>query len=134
MQVIETVKHLPMSVGEVDDGSLAHGVEDPVGRLVIVRGGFYGQSPFSQLKDAAVLLLQPRVRHHEGEQVCPEPRSVGDLIVVQGEVWVREGEHHTPHSRELPQAFLPQEYFSRVVGGGGGGEELCGDGRRMFLY
>jgi hypothetical protein len=49
---------------------------------------------------------------------------MGDLVIVEGEIRVTQGEDHAPVSGELPQPFPPQKSFAGVVGGCCLGEEL----------
>src|SRR5215213_1025824 len=124
LKVIEGVENLPVGVGYVYYGSLTHLVEDSVSRRVIVGDGLDRHPTFPQVDEAAVSLLQPRVGGHHREEVRPEPRSVGDLIVVESEVRVAQRKDHPLVSGELPQPFPPQKRFAGVVGGGCVGEQL----------
>src|SRR5215208_542837 len=92
VKVIEGVENLSVGIGDVYHGSLADLVEDSVSRRVIVGGGLDRHPTFPQVEEAAVPLFQPRVAGHDREEVRPEPRSVGDLVVVESEVRVAQRE------------------------------------------
>src|SRR3712207_4747215 len=64
MQVIEGVQDLPMRVGEVDHGPLAHLAKDSVGDRVVVGRRLDRYLTGGQLQEEAVALLQPRVSRH----------------------------------------------------------------------
>src|SRR5215207_9329592 len=71
---------------------------------------------------------------HEPEQVGPDPGTMRDAVIVQGEVWILQRYHYPPPFREEPQGRTPEEFLFGEVHFREVGVHLLGYRRGVLFY